>query len=412
MSFFEKIKKRVLPEKQQPHMEAKKNRIKGYFSKNPKLMEKFPDIYTRYETVISENELDKMRDILKTYTNRESIRKQYLEYFERDARLQELYQQEYMQLQKECSEETWSVLKPTVDKQLKREWHKEKILEHFNEDEILKNKCGDIYAQLLKAVTDEEVEKCENLLQDYEIRRKNCNSWLAYLDSFPKLKEKYAKEYELLQKDLSEEEYRTVVGILHYEQELLRSLSRQYDAYVKEITEGNYAVGKVEKLYKGYISDEELMRKYPEDAEALIKHYGPEFDTFFFEKNGNPKYTDWWGLDEARKEFRFQDMSYFRKFIERNQVFSEYVITDREYTIISSKLKSYIPGGRPTIPYMEISYTGYSITYENFLLVKEKYPEEVAFYASDEEETKDIGCFVFKVEPYLTKHALRCSVQY
>jgi len=402
MSFLKNIKRLFPSGKQQTFLDTKRNEIRGYFNKSPELMKKFPDIYENYEKVISENELDEMRDILKTYKNRESIRMQYLQYFEENTRWQELYPQEYMQLQKEYSEETWRVLKPAVDKHMKREWHKEKILECFDEEETLKNQCGDIYVQLQNAVSDEEVERCENILHDYETRRKNCNWWLAYLESFPKLKEKYAKEYELLHKDLSEEEYKAVAGIICYEQELLKSLIWQYDSYVKEITEANYAIGKVEKLYKGYIDYAELMCKYPEDVESLIKHYGPEFDEFFFEKNDNPKYPDRWGLDEARKEFRFKDMSYFREFIERNQVFSQYVITDKEFTAISNKLNSYIPGGvRSNI---SVRYTGYSISYENFLTVKEKYPKEVAFYAAEETGVENLGDFIFMILPYLTQH--------
>ena len=406
MSFLKNIKRLLSYEKQQPHVDAKRNEIRGYFSKNPKLMGKFPDIYANYEKVTTENELDEMRDILKTYTNREGIRKQYLEYFKENVRWQELYPQEYIQLQKEYSEETWRILKPTVDKHMKRERQKEKILERFDEDEILKNQYGDIYVQLLNAVSDEEVERCENILHDYETRRKNCSWWLAYLESFPKLKEKYAKEYELLHNDMSEEEYRSVVAIISYEQELLKSLIWQYDFYVKETTEANYAIGKVEKLYKGYIDYEELMHKYSKDAEALIKHYGPEFDEFFFEKSGNPKYTDRWGLDEARKEFRFKDMSYFREFIERNQVFTQYVITDREFTAISYKLKQHIPAG--AIRGIAGTFTRYSISYENFLLLKEKYPAEVTFYASENASAEDIMCF--NVYPYLTPYEVQYMV--
>lgn len=278
----------------------------------------------------------------------------------------------------------------------------------FGKQQTLKAQYGDIYAQLPVVVLDEELERHEEILQDYELRKAERNRWLAYLDAFPKLREKYATEYELLQKDLSEEELRVVTVILCYEIELLRSLIWQYDFYVKETVEKNYITGKVEKLYKGYIGHEELMRKYPKESEELIKHYGPEFDAFFFGKDGKPKCADVGALYEKREHLQFKDMSFFREFVERNQVFGQYVVTDREYTAISDKLRSYIPYG--AIRDIAGTYTGYSISYENFLLVKEQYPTEVAFYASQETGDEDIVEFIHKMHPYLTQREIHYMV--
>lgn len=338
----------------------------------------------------------------------ERVRKWYLEKFEKDERLQELYPQSYLQLQKEVSEEEWIVLKPSIDKLMKREGRKETLLNRFEEDETMKNQYGDIYAQLPNVVTDDEVEIYEGILQDYEYRREERNNRLAYLQSFPTLKEKYAREYELLQKDLSEEELHTVAVILSYERVFLESLLWQYDAYVRETIETNYTNGKVEKLYKGYIGHEELMRKYPEETEALIRYYGPEFDAFFFEKDGKPKYADLGALYSERGNLQFRDMLFFREFIERNHVFGQYVITDREYTAISDKLRSYVPVG--AIRGIAGKYTGYSISYENFLLVKEQYPDEIAYYASKETGDEDIMHFVHKMHPYLTQREIQYMV--
>ena len=337
-----------------------------------------------------------------------SVRVRYLELFEKDVKLQELYPQSYQQLQKELSEEEWSVLKPVIDNHLKTERHKSKLMERFESDETLQSSYGDICAQLSNAASDEELEKYEEILRDYENRKGMCNRWLAYLKSFPKLKEKYAREYELLHRDLSAEEIAAVAVILSYELVLLESLKDQYDAYVSEKTEQNYAVGKVEKLYKGYIGNEELMRKYPEETEALLKYYGPEFDEFFFESNGTPKYADVSALHSARSDLHFKDILFFRKFIERNNVLGQYVITDREYTAINNKLRTYVPLG--AIRDIAGTYTGYSLSYENFLRVKELYPEEVAFYASQETGDEDTMRFINKMCPYLTQREIQYKV--
>lgn len=375
MSFLRKIKKLLSFEKKQTMSDAKKN------------------------------ELNEKQNVLNTYMNRESIRKRYLEYFEEDVRWQKLYPLEYMQLQKEYSEETWMTLKPTVDKHIKREKRKAKLLERFDEDAILKNQYGQVYEELSNAVSDEEVDRYENILQEYEYRRSNCNWWRAYLESFPKLREKYAREYELLQNDLSNEEYRAVVAIISCEKKLLVCLIDQYTDYVKETTQSNYNTGKVEKLYEGFIRPEELMTKYPEETEALIEHYKQEFKEVFFEKDGSPKYTDRIVFDGKKTDLRFRDMSYYREYIERNQVFTQYVITDREYTVISNKLRTYVPNG--AIRGIAGTYTGYSMSYENFLAVKERYPEEVVFYASQDGNKEDIREFINKVYPYLTQHEIQ-----
>lgn len=337
-----------------------------------------------------------------------STQRWYMDLFEKDVRLQELYPQEYLQLQKELTIEEWRVIKPVIDKHMKREGLKEKLLRRFEEDETLKNQYGDIYEELPNVVSDEEVERYEVILQDYEGRRTERNQWLVYLESFPKLREKYAREYELLHNDLPEEEFRAVVVILSYERALMESLTWQYDAYIKETVETNYIAGKIEKLYKGYIRPEELMRKYPEGVEVLIKYYGPEFDEFFFAKDGKPKYADMGALYEAREHLQFQDMLFFREFIERNHVFEECVITDREYTVISNKLRFYVPDG--AIRGIAGTFTGYSISYENFLAVKELYPEEVVFYASQETGADEIWRFISKVQPYLTQREIQYMV--
>ncbi len=338
----------------------------------------------------------------------ESAKRWYMERFEKDVRLQELYPQSYLRLQKELSTEEWSVLKPLIDKQMKIEGRKEKLLAHLDENEELKKQYEDIYAQLPTAVSAEELERYEGILKDYEDRRTEHNQWLAYLQSFPTLKKKYAREYEMLQTDLSKEEFKAVVATLNYEILLLQCLFRQYNVYVKETTEANYATGKVEKLYNGFIGHEELMRKYPEETEELIKYYGPEFDEFFFEKDGKPKYVDIMVLYDERVNLRFQDMLFFRGFIERNHVFEECVITDREYTVISNKLRTYVPDG--AIRGIAGTYTGYTLSYENFLKVKEQYPEDVAFHASQEKVADEIWRFIDKVHPYLEQREIHYMV--
>lgn len=320
------------------------------------------------------------------------VRSWYLKKFEADERLKELYPQYYLQLQKEVSLEEWRVLKPAIDSLMKREWRKEALLNRFEEDESLKSQYGDIYARLPDVVSDEEVCVYEDILKDYEYRREERNRWLAYLQTFPKLREKYAREYELLQKDLSEEELSAVAVLLSYESTFFESLLEQYDAYVRETTEANYAAGKVEKLYKGYIGHEELMRKYPEETEELIRYYGSEFDEFFFGK-GN---------------LRFKDMSFFREFIERNHVFWQYVITDREYTAISDKLRAYVPAD--AIRGIAGTYTGYLLSYENFLLVKKQYPDEITSFASQKTGDEDIMRFIHKMQPYLERREIQYMV--
>ena len=311
-----------------------------------------------------------------------------------------------MQLQKELSGEEWSVLKPAIDKQMNREGRKEKLLKRFDEDEILKHQYVDIYVQLPNVVSDEGLQAYEDMVQDYEHRRVERNWWLAYLQSFPALREKYAREYELLQKDLSEEEIRAVAVILSYEKTLLESLTWQYDAYVRETIETNYITGKVEKLYKGNIKPEELMCKYPEETEELIRYYGPEFDEFFFEKDGEPKYAEPEVLYKEKSSLRFKDMLFFKEFIERNQVFEQYEITDREYTEINAKLRcchSPVSAGNG----ISGKYTEYSISYENFLLLKEQYPDKIAFYASQGTSDEDDMRFILKFHPYLDQKEVR-----
>lgn len=403
-----KIKARLPFGKQHTVLEAKRNEIYGYFSRSPELKEKFPDIYTQYKRRISEIELDEMRNTLTDYEKRESVRRWYLERFEKDAQLQQLYPQEYLQLQKEPFLEEWRVLKPVIDKHMKREGRKEKLLERFDADEILRNKYGDIYAQLPNVVSDEELDRYEAILQDYEVRKAERDRWIGHLESFPKLKGKYVREYELLHQDLSEEEMEAVAVILSYEIVLLNSLNWQYDSYVKETTEANYATGKVEKLYIGYIWHEKLLHEYPEETEELIQYYGPEFDEFFFDKNGSPKYANVGALYDAKSGLRFQDMAFFREFVERNHLFGQYVITDKEYTVISHRVETYVPRG--AIRGIAGTYTGYSISYENFLKVKELYPEEVASFALPENGDEDIMQFIHKMHPYLTQRKIQYMV--
>ncbi len=408
MSLLKKIKRRLPFGKQNTLMDAKKNRISESFRNSPELKEKFPDVYARYKKTTSERELNEMYNILMNYENMESTRRWYLELFEKDVKLQELYPQSYLKLQQEFSEEEWRILKPAIDKHMKVEKRKKKLLDRFEEEETLRNKYMDIYAQLPNAVSDEELDGYEEILRHYDFCKERCNEWIGYLESFPKLKEKYAREYELLHKDMSEAEFMAVTAILNYEIMLLENLKRQYDSYVRETIEANYAIGKVEKLYQGYISHEELMRKYPEETEELIKYYGPEFDEFFFEKDGKPKYTHLGALYDKTSNLRFKDMLFFREFVERNNVLKNYVITDKEYNAISNKLRSYIPYG--AIRDIAGTYTGYSISYENFLTVKELYPEEIAFYALQETGDEDTIRFIHKMQPYLTKNEIHYIV--
>lgn len=338
----------------------------------------------------------------------EIARRWYLEHFKKDVRLQELYPQSFLRLQKELSTEEWSVLKTLIDKQMKIEGRKDKLLAHLDEDEELKKLYRDIYAQLPSVVSDEELDRYEGILKDYEDRRAERNRWLVYLQSFPILRKKYAREYEMLQLNLSKEELNAVAAILNYEIVLLQCLTRQYDSYVKDTTKTNYATGKVEKLYNGFIDYEELMRKYPKETEELIKYYGPEFDEFYFEEDGSPKYVGGMVRYDERASFRFKDMLFFREFVERNHVFRQYVITDREYTAISNKLRSYVPDG--AISDIAGTFTGYSISYENFLLVKKHYPQEVAFYASQENGADEIWRFIGKVHSYLEKREIHYMV--
>lgn len=336
-------------------------------------------------------------------------KKLHLEWFSRDARMQELYPTTYLQLQKELSADEWRELEPVIRKQKKIETRKEKLQKRLDENETMKNKYGDMYAQLPNVVSDEELERYENILQDYESRERERNHWILYLNDFPKLKEKYAREYELLQKDLSTEEICSIVENLLYEKRLLQMLMCKYEDYVKETTEANYATGKVEKLYDGYIFPDELMRKYPEEAEALIEYYGPEFDEYFFEKDGSPKdYPLMESQTDEFKKFQFKDMLLFREFIERNHVFGKYVITDKEYTVISDKLRRYVPAG--AIRGIAGSFTGYSISYENFLQLKKYSPDLVALYASKETEDTDIIHFISEVRPFLTEKKVEYMV--
>lgn len=188
----------------------------------------------------------------------------------------------------------------------------------------------------------------------------------------------------------------------------MESLTRQYDVYVRETTENNYATGKVEKLYRGYISHEELMRKYPTEVEKLIKYYRPEFDDFFFEKDGSPKYSDMSELYNAGVNLRYKDILFFREFIDRNRVFEEYVITDREYTAVSDKLRRYVPRG--AIRDIAGTFTGFSISYEKYLMVKKLYPKEIALLASQESNDEDIRHFINEAHPYLTQHEIHYMV--
>ena len=102
----------------------------------------------------------------------------------------------------------------------------------------------------------------------------------------------------------------------------MRSLSWHYDTYVKEVTEANYATGKVEKLYNGYMSPEDLMRKYPKEAEALIKYYGPEFEEFYYARDSVSICAD---REMPNVNFRFQNILAYREFIERNHIFGRCV---------------------------------------------------------------------------------------
>ena len=99
-------------------------------------------------------------------------------------------------------------------------------------------------------------------------------------------------------------------------------------------------------------------------------------------------------------------MLFFKEFIERNQVFEQYEITDREYTAINAKLRcchSPVSAGSG----ISGKYTEYSISYENFLLLKEQYPDKIAFYASQENSKGEDMRFILKFHPYLDQKEVR-----
>lgn len=389
-------------------MEAKKKDMQKSFHENPELKEKFSYIYASLKRKISESELDEMYNILREHEHREYERKRYLEHFEKEVRLQVLYPKQYLLLKGELSEEEWEEIKSTISKHMKREKRKNKLVAYFDEDAALRRKYGDIYVQLQKFLSDEELEKYEELLQNYERNKRERERWSGYLRSFPKLKEKYAREYELLQEDLSIDELNLITWRINYENLIFSRLGQQYDDYVRTVTEENYALGKVETLYTGYIGFEELFRKYPKETEALLEYYMPEFDEYFYDKSGNLRYKDAHELYGESRKFTFKDILKYREFIECNNIYTRVVITDKEYNIINRKLTSYIPYG--AIRGIAGTYTGYSISYEKFLEVKERYSKEVEFYASKAAGDEDIICFIRKVEPYLTKNEIHYKV--
>lgn len=389
-------------------MEAKKEEMQKAFRENPELKEKFSDIYASLKRNLSESEVDEMYNTLREYEHREQERKRYLAYFEKDAGLQTLYPELYLLLKGEVSEEEWEDIKATISKHMKREQRKNKLVARFDADEALMRKYGDIYAQLQKFLSDEELERYEELLHNYERNRKERERWREYLRSIPKLEEKYKREYELLQEDLSIDELNLITWKINYESLIISRLGQQYEDYVRAVTEENYALGKVETLYTGYISFEELLRKYPKETEELLEYYMPEFDEYFYDESGNLRYKDAHTLYEESRKFMFKDILKYREFVERNNVFARVVITDKEYTVIDRKLTSYIPYG--AIRDIAGTYTGYSITYEKFLEVKARYPKDVEFYASEAAGDEDIISFIYKVEPYLTKKEIHYRV--
>ena len=408
MNIIRKIKGILSFGKPQTLMDAKIKDMQRIFNENPELKEKFSEIYASLKRKMTEREVDEMYNILREYEHREHERKRYLEYFEKDVRVQELYPKQYQLLQGEPSEEEWEDIKSTIHTHMKREQRKNKLVMCFEEDEVLRRKYEDIYVKLQEFLSDEELEKYEELLYSYERNKGERKRWREYLDSLPRLKEKYAREYELLQEDLSIDELNLLTWKINYGGLIVSRLSQQYDDYVRAVTEENYTLGKVETLYTGYVSFEELIRKYPKETEALLEYYMPEFDEHFYDKSGNLKYKDAHELYEESRKFNFKDILKFREFIEQNNIFTRALITDKEYNIINRKLTSYIPYG--AIRDIAGTYTGYSITYEKFLEVKARYPRDVELYASEAVGDEDIIGFIRKVEPYLMKNEMHYMV--
>ncbi len=166
------------------------------------------------------------------------------------------------------------------------------------------------------------------------------------------------KNLETLEKYYSSEDY------------LLKILASGYDSYIRDRIEENYRTGKIEELhYCIRITSDNAATLRATHCEALT----PIFE--LFQKPDGTVYTIN-QIEEYKNHPRFK---LFIDFIDRNRLYGETVITDNVFNRLNHYLRSYAAEHQGDRLSGRCSF--YHLTYENYLKVKELYPEDVQYFS-------------------------------
>ncbi len=177
---------------------------------------------------------------------------------------------------------------------------------------------------------------------------------------------------------------------------LLELLASSYDSYIKDVVEDNYRTGKIEELHycTGISSEnaEKIRNTYKEELDPILALFKePEGTIYSINK-----------IDETKNS---PDFKYFIDFIDKNKLYGETIVTDKVFNSLNNYFRNY------ATEYYGDRLSGrcsfYHLTYDNYLTVKQLYPEDVNYFSgiSFLDETNSARFYNFKagISFYLAK---------